>query len=70
MDLYGRLEELEGMTRLLIDDVGLLRPLVGEGEDDPSAGRKAYRRCYVRAVFALVEALVEQHRRLTRRYRT
>jgi hypothetical protein len=22
MDLYGRLEELQGMTRLLIDDVG------------------------------------------------
>ena len=64
MDLYGRLEELQGMTRMLIDDVSLLRPLIGEGDDDPSAVMKSCRRCYVRAVFALVEAFVEQHRRL------
>ena len=31
MDLYARLEELRGMTRLLIDDVGRLKPLVGDG---------------------------------------
>ena len=64
MDLYGRLEELQGITRLLIDDVSLLKPLIGEGDPDPSDGMKAHRRFYVRAVFALVEALVEQHRRL------
>jgi hypothetical protein len=64
MDLYNDLEELQGMTRLLIDDVKKLRPKVGEGSPDPSDDEKAYRRFYVRAVFALVEAFVEQHRRL------
>jgi hypothetical protein len=64
MDLYNDLEELQGMTRLLIDDVNLLRPRIGEGKLDPSDEEKAYRRFYVRAVFALVEAFVEQHRRL------
>jgi hypothetical protein len=64
MDLYNELEELQGMTRLLIDDVRLLRPKIGEGNPDPSDDEKAYRRFYVRAVFALVEAFVEQHRRL------
>ncbi len=52
------------MTRLLIDDVNLLRPKIGERKPDPSDEEKAYRRFYVRAVFALVEAFVEQHRRL------
>jgi hypothetical protein len=64
MDLYNDLEELRGMTRLLIDDVNLLRPKLGEGNPDPSDEEKANRRFYVRAVFALVEAFVEQHRRL------
>ena len=64
MDLYNDLEELQGMTRLLIDDVKMLRPKIGEGNPDPSDDAKAYRRFYVRAVFALVEAFVEQHRRL------
>jgi hypothetical protein len=64
MDLYGDLEELQGMTRLLIDDVKMLRSKIGEGNPDPSDEEKAYRRFYVRAVFALVEAFVEQHRRL------
>ena len=64
MDLYNDLEELQGMTRLLIDDVNLLRPKIGERKPEPSDEEKAYRRFYVRAVFALVEAFVEQHRRL------
>lgn len=64
MDLYSDLEELQGMTRLLIDDVKILRPKIGEGNPDPSDDEKACRRFYVRAVFALVEAFVEQHRRL------
>jgi hypothetical protein len=64
MDLYGRLEELQGMTRLLIDDVSRIKALVGEGNPDPSDQEKTHRRCYVRAVFALVEAFAEQHRRL------
>src|ERR1035437_10144113 len=64
MDLYNDLEELRGMTHVLIDDVNLLRPKLGEGNPDPSNEEKANRRFYVRAVFALVEAFVEQHRRL------
>jgi hypothetical protein len=64
LDLYNDLEELQGMTRLLIDDVIRLRPKIGEGNPDPSDDENAYRRFYVRAVFALVEAFVEQHRRL------
>jgi hypothetical protein len=64
MDLYERLVELQGMTRLLIDDVELLKPKIGELKPDISDEEKANRRFYVRAVFALVEAFVEQHRRL------
>jgi hypothetical protein len=64
MDLYDRLVELQGMTHLLIDDVALLRPKVGELDPNVTAEEKANRRFYVRAVFALVEAFVEQHRRL------
>jgi len=52
------------MTHLLIDDVALLKPEIGELDPDPSDAKKAYRRFYIRAVFALVEAFVEQHRRL------
>jgi hypothetical protein len=64
MDLYSRLEEFQGMTRLLIDDVALLRPKVGELNPNVTDEEKANRRFYIRAVFALVEAFVEQHRRL------
>jgi hypothetical protein len=49
---------------LLIDDISLLNPLVGDLNPDPSDAEKAYRRFYVRAVFALVEAFAEHHRRL------
>jgi hypothetical protein len=34
MDLYNDLEELRGMTRLLIDDVNLLLPKLGEGNSE------------------------------------
>lgn len=64
MDLYARLEELQGMTRLLIDDVGRLQGELGAGHPDPSPAQETNRRFYIRAVFALVEAFVEQHRRL------
>src|SRR5215203_5930407 len=64
VDLYNDLEELQGMTRVLIDDVRRLRPKIAEGNPNPSEDENAYRRFYVRAVFALVEAFVEQHRRL------
>ncbi len=64
MALYDRLEELQAIAHLLIDDVNLLKPKVGELNPNVSDEEKANRRFYVRAVFALVEALVEQHRRL------
>jgi uncharacterized protein YjhX (UPF0386 family) len=52
------------MTHLLIDDVELLKPKVGELNPNVTNEEKANRRFYIRAVFALVEAFVEQHRRL------
>ena len=64
MDLYDRLVELQGMTHLLIDDVTLLRSKVGELSPNATNEEKANRRFYTRAVFALVEAFVEQHQRL------
>ena len=64
MDLYDRLEELQGMTHLLIDDVAFLKPKCGELNPNVTDEEKATRRFYIRAVFALVEAFVEQHRRL------
>jgi hypothetical protein len=64
MDLYGRLEELQGMTRLLIDDVNRVKPTIGEGNGNPTDEHFTQRRYYVRAVYALVEAFAEQHRRL------
>jgi hypothetical protein len=63
MDLYGRLEELQGMTRLLIDDVGRLQGELGAGVPDPADVQQTNRRFYIRAVVSLVEACAE-HRRL------
>lgn len=40
-DLYTRLKELEGMTRLLIDDLTFLKPLVGLG--NPTRPRRKKR---------------------------
>ena len=40
MDLYGQLEELQGMTRVLIDDVTRLKPLGGGGNPDPTEEEK------------------------------
>ncbi len=51
-------------THLLIDDVKLLKPKVGEPKPNVTDEEEANRRFYIRAVFALVEAFVEQHRRL------
>jgi hypothetical protein len=63
VDLYDRLDEIQGMTRVLTEDLNRLRQLVGE--DVPISGaEEANRRFYVRAVFALVEAVVEQHKQL------
>ena len=54
------------MTHLLIDDVKLLKPKLGELNPNVTDEEKANRRFYIRAVFALVEAFVAQHRRLLR----
>jgi hypothetical protein len=62
-DLYNRLEELQGMAAVLIDDVEHLRSLIGV-DASISKEEELNRRFYVRAVFALVEAVVEQHKRL------
>ena len=65
-DLYVRLEEIRDVTRVLTGDVEQLRPLLGEKSIAAavSAEEEANRRFYVRAIFALIEALVEQHKRL------
>ena len=65
-DLYDRLEEIQGMTRILGEDVTYLRPLLGELNIQvaPSTADESNRRSYVRAIFALIEAVVEQHKRL------
>jgi hypothetical protein len=62
-DLYERLDEIQGMTQVLSGDVQRLRPLVGE-QVAISEDEEAHRRFYVRAIFALVEAVIEQHKRL------
>lgn len=66
VDLYDRIDEIQGMTRILGADVDRLRPMLGELDIQAalSESEEGNRRFYVRAVFALVEAVVEQHRRL------
>lgn len=65
-DLYDRLDEIQGMTRILAADVDRLRPLIGELNIQAglSESEEGNRRFYVRAIFALIEAVVEQHKRL------
>jgi hypothetical protein len=65
-DLYDRLEEIQRMVRVLTRDADTLRgPLGGRSiQDDVTDQQAGARRAYVRAVFALVEAVVEQHKRL------
>ena len=65
-DLYDRLEEIQGMTRVLAGDVDRVQPLLGDRSIQArvSDEQEGYRRSYVRAVFALIEAVVEQHKRL------
>ena len=65
-DLCDRLDEIQGMTRILAADVERLRPTLGELDIQAaiSDSEEGNRRFYVRAVFALVEAVVEQHKRL------
>lgn len=65
-DLYDRLEELQGMTRVFGGDVERLKSLLGERSVQAAVSeeQEGWRRFYIRAVFALVEAAVEQHKRL------
>jgi hypothetical protein len=65
-DLYEKLEELQDVTRVLTRDVEQLRPLLGERNFAAAVSdqEEANRRFYVRAIFALIEARVEQHKRL------
>ena len=65
-DLYNRIEEIQGMVRVLTGDLSLLEPHLGSRDiqDAVTENNYAHRRFYVRAIFALVEAIVEQHRRL------
>ena len=65
-DLYDRLEEIQDMTGILTADVVGLRPLLGDRsmQAEVSEKEETNRRFYVRAILALIEALVEQHKRL------
>ncbi|MDP2232813.1 MAG: hypothetical protein Q8K89_04190 [Actinomycetota bacterium] len=64
--LYERLEELHHILELLTVDLQHLKPLLGERSVAVAHTQTehALRRSYVRAFFALVEALVEQQARL------
>lgn len=65
-DLYDRLEEIQGMTRVLGGDVERLARTLGDRSPVAETSDEQYglRRAYVRAIFALIEATIEQHRRL------
>jgi hypothetical protein len=65
-DLYDRLEELQEVIHVLTRDVEQLRPLLGDRSIAAAVSpeEEANRRFYVRAIFALIEALVEQHKQL------
>ena len=54
------------MTKVSIGDVDRLRPQLGSRsiQDETTAEQEGTRRGYVRAVFALIEATAEQHKRL------
>jgi hypothetical protein len=63
--LHDRIEEIYDILRVLLGDVRRLEKALGQRRpveiDSDAAGLQ---RCYVRAVFALIEAVVEQHRLL------
>lgn len=64
-DFYSRLEQIQGVIRVLSGDAFRLEKAFGPRclveIDSEVAG---VHRHYVRAVFALIEAVVEQHRLL------
>jgi len=65
-DLYSRLEEIQGMVHVLTKDIELLQPLLGNRsiQSEPNKQEEANRRFFIRAIFSLIEAVVEQHKRL------
>lgn len=65
-DLYNQLEELQGMTYTLIGDMESLKNILGSrsNTDAISEQEETNRRFYIRAIFAFIEAVVEQHKRL------
>ncbi len=65
VNLYHRLDELEGVIRVLTKDKRSLCESCSQRTMDEIDGTvSGARRACVRAVFALVEAVVEQHKRL------
>jgi hypothetical protein len=65
-DLYDRLDEIQGMVRTLLGDLRQLGPVLGDRSPQAHVAdeQAANRRFYVRAIFALIEAVIEQHKRL------
>ena len=64
-DLYNRLDELQAVTRVLSKDVQFYREQCNRTEpQEIDSLASANHRAYVRAVFALIEALIEQHKGL------
>ena len=64
--LYERIEELQEMVKILASDVEYLSQRIGERsiQVDISKNEKSNRRFYIRAIFSLIEAVVEQYKRL------
>lgn len=64
--LYNRIEEIQEMVKILTSDVEYLRPRLGERSIQValSDSEESNRRFYIRAIFSLIEAVVEQHKRL------
>jgi hypothetical protein len=60
------MEEIQGMVRILTSDVEYLKQRLRDSFDqlDVAQSEMANRRFYVRSVFSLIEAVVEQHKRL------
>lgn len=64
-NLHDRLDEIQGVTKVLAGDVRRLRQQCGpRALEEIDSGVSTGRRAYVRAVFALIEAVVEQHKQL------
>jgi hypothetical protein len=64
-DLYDRLDEIQGMTRVLAANAKGLATGVGyrSVQAEITKEHAGAGRAYVRAIFSLVEAIVEQHKR-------